>query len=72
MAEYNQEKKRRFEAMTTDPEHHHTPEEERRNREAALDETIADTFPASDPLSSIPNPDEDEALEESDEPTDQQ
>lgn len=58
------------EAMTTDPEHHHTPEEERRIREAALDETIADTFPASDPPSSIPNPDDDEALEERDEPAD--
>lgn len=43
-------------------EHRHTPEEERRNREAALDETIAATFPASDPASSIPNPDEDEAV----------
>jgi hypothetical protein len=42
-------------------EHRHTPEEERRNREAALDETIAATFPASDPASTIPNPDEDEA-----------
>ena len=28
-----------------------------------LDETIADTFPASDPPSTIPNPDEDEVLE---------
>jgi hypothetical protein len=45
------------------PDHHHTPDEERRIREAALDETIEDTFPASDPLSSIPNPDDDEALE---------
>ena len=45
------------------PEHHHTPEEERKIREAALDETIADTFPASDPPSTIPNPDEDEALD---------
>ena len=40
------------------PDHHHTPAEERRIREAALDETIAETFPASDPPSSIPNPDE--------------
>jgi hypothetical protein len=32
------------------------PEEERRIREAALDETIEGTFPASDPLSSNPNP----------------
>lgn len=47
----------------TSPDHHHTPEEERRIREAALDETLANTFPASDPASSIPNPDEDEALE---------
>jgi hypothetical protein len=45
------------------PDHHHTPDEERRIREAALDETIADTFPASDPPSTIPNPDEDETLE---------
>ena len=45
------------------PDHHHTPEEERKIREAALDETIADTFPASDPPSAIPNPDEDEVLE---------
>jgi hypothetical protein len=56
--------------MTTDPEHHHTPEEERRIREAALDETLADTFPASDPPSSIPNPDDDEVLEEDDVPAD--
>jgi CheY-like chemotaxis protein len=41
----------------------HTPEEERRIREASLDETIEDTFPASDPLSTDPNPDADEALE---------
>ena len=35
-------------------------EEEAHNREAALDRTIADSFPASDPPSSIPNPDDDE------------
>ena len=46
------------------PEHRHTPEEERRIREAALDETIAGSFPASDPPSTIPNPDEDDMLEE--------
>jgi hypothetical protein len=56
--------------MTTEPEHQHTPEEERRIREAALDETLADTFPASDPPSTIPNPDEDEVLEEHEDPTD--
>lgn len=42
-------------------EHDHTPEEERRIREAALDETIAESFPASDPASSLPNPDEHDA-----------
>jgi hypothetical protein len=43
--------------------HDHTPEEERRIREAALDETIEDTFPASDPPSSLPNPDDHDALD---------
>ncbi len=43
--------------------HDHTPQEERKIREAALDETIEGTFPASDPLSTIPNPDLHEALE---------
>ena len=43
--------------------HNHTPEEERRHREAALDHTIEDTFPASDPPSTDPNPDNDEAIE---------
>jgi predicted GNAT family acetyltransferase len=42
-------------------DHRHTPEEERRIREAALDETIAESFPASDPPSSLPNPDEHDA-----------
>ena len=37
----------------------HTPEQERVRREAALDETIEQSFPASDPLSSDPNPDSD-------------
>lgn len=43
--------------------HQHTPEEERRIREAALDKTIEETFPASDPLSSDPNPDDHSALQ---------
>ena len=46
------------------PDHDHTPEEERRIREAALDDTIEDSFPASDPPSTIPNPDDDDALED--------
>jgi hypothetical protein len=43
--------------------HQHTPEEERRIREAALDKTIADSFPASDPPSSNPNPDNHSAIQ---------
>ena len=42
-------------------QHDHTADEERKIREAALDETIAETFPASDPPSTIPNPDEHDA-----------
>jgi len=40
--------------------HQHTGEEERRHREASLDETLEASFPASDPLSTDPNPDEDD------------
>jgi hypothetical protein len=43
--------------------HQHTPQEEREIREAALDQTIEASFPASDPPSSDPNPDDDAALE---------
>ena len=42
--------------------HSHTPEEERRIRDAALDETLAETFPASDAPSTLPNPDDDALL----------
>lgn len=42
-------------------DHHHSPDEERRIRDAALDETLADSFPASDAPSTIPNPDDDVA-----------
>lgn len=42
--------------------HEHTPAEERKIREAALDETIEESFPASDPPSSIPNPDDHQAV----------
>lgn len=45
-------------------DHHHTAEEERRIRDAALDATIADSFPASDPPSTLPNPDDDTLLSE--------
>lgn len=50
--------------MSTD-EHDHTPEEELKIREAALDETIEESFPASDPPSSIPNPDNHDAIDRS-------
>jgi hypothetical protein len=43
--------------------HQHTPEEERRFREAALDRTIEDSFPASDPPSTTPNPYDRDAVE---------
>ena len=43
--------------------HQHTAEEEHRIREAALDKTIADSFPASDPPSSDPNPDDHSLIE---------
>lgn len=46
--------------------HDHTPAEERAIRDAALDETIEGSFPASDPPSSTPNPDDHAALERHD------
>ena len=47
--------------MSADNRHDHTAAEERRIREAALDETVAGSFPASDPPSTLPNPDEHDA-----------
>ena len=50
--------------MPSDPtQHQHSAEEERTIREAALDQTIEGSFPASDPPSSNPNPDDHAALE---------
>jgi hypothetical protein len=34
----------------------------RDHREESLDQTLADSYPASDPLSTIPNPDEDSSV----------
>jgi hypothetical protein len=51
-------------------DHQHSEEEERRIREAALDETLADSFPASDPPSTIPNPDEHDAVDDTVPPDD--
>ncbi|HET9699266.1 MAG TPA: hypothetical protein VFP40_20505 [Terriglobales bacterium] len=44
-------------------EHTHPPQEEKQIREAALDETLKETFPASDPPSTNPNPDNHELLQ---------
>ena len=57
---------RRRAVSPDDMEHQHTPDEERRIREAALDQTIEGSFPASDPPSSNPNPDDHSALEHQD------
>ena len=54
----------------SDDDHQHSDEEERRIREAALDETIASSFPASDPPSTLPNPDEHDAVTDADVPSD--
>lgn len=48
-------------------EHVHTPDEEKRIREAALDVTIEASFPASDPPSTLPNPDDHQAISDDDE-----
>jgi hypothetical protein len=40
------------------PEHHKSEIEENEEREENLDKTIADSFPASDPPSSIPDPED--------------
>jgi hypothetical protein len=54
---------RRLAATRSRPDaHRHTPEEERTIREAALDDTIEGSFPASDPPSSNPNPDDHDAV----------
>jgi hypothetical protein len=50
--------------MMSEDDHRHSPSEERKIREAALDQTIAASFPASDPPSSIPNPDNHDAVVE--------
>lgn len=35
------------------------PEDEREKRERGMDQTLEDTYPASDPPSTIPDPEED-------------
>lgn len=57
--------------MTVDDHgHQHTPDEEHTVREAALDQTIEDSFPASDAPSTIPNPYDPNALPETSIPPD--
>jgi hypothetical protein len=46
--------------LKRDPENRPASDDERARREKSLDQTIADTFPTSDPPSTIPNPGEDE------------
>ena len=43
-----------------EPVRHKSAQEEKEEREHNLDQTIADSFPASDPPSTIPDPDHDE------------
>src|ERR671920_673794 len=50
--EYKETTTGRGAMSSDDTEHQHTPDEEREIREAALDETIEESFPASDPASS--------------------
>jgi hypothetical protein len=38
--------------------HHKSVEEEKREREEGLDKTLEESFPASDPPSSIPDPED--------------
>jgi predicted DsbA family dithiol-disulfide isomerase len=44
--------------------HKHTPDEERQIRDAALDQTVVASFPASDPPSSNPSPDDHSARDQ--------
>jgi hypothetical protein len=50
------------------PDQRHAAAEERRIREAALDQTIENSFPASDPPSTNPNPYDCDALPEASAP----
>jgi len=43
------------------PEHHKSEIEEKEEREENLDKTIEDSFPASDPPSSIPDPEDEDS-----------
>lgn len=47
-------------------DHNHTRAEEEAIREAALDDTVEATFPASDAPSTLPNPDDHQARERRD------
>jgi hypothetical protein len=48
-----------------DPEDRtHAPADQRAIREKMFDKTIADSYPASDPASSLPNPSEDSVCPE--------
>lgn len=51
---------RAAESMPRDPEDRRAPNTEGAQREKNLDKTIADSFPTSDPPSTIPDPAEEE------------
>jgi hypothetical protein len=42
------------------PDRHKSEQEEKQEREENMDRTLADSFPASDPPSSIPDPQDEE------------
>ncbi|PYV80625.1 MAG: hypothetical protein DMG93_18450 [Acidobacteria bacterium] len=42
------------------PARHKSEEEEKQEREENMDRTLADSFPASDPPSSIPDPEDED------------
>ena len=48
-------------AQDTHSTHHKSEEEEKREREEGLDKTLEESFPASDPLSSIPDPEDEDS-----------
>jgi hypothetical protein len=54
--------------MNSDDDRPLTPEDELKAREAGLDDTLEQTFPASDPASSIPNPIEPALIDGPEEP----
>jgi hypothetical protein len=57
--------------MNVDEDDSRPDADEMRAREAGLDDTIAQSFPASDPASTIPNPCEPQLVDLSEAPNDE-